>query len=56
MGVASLGIAVFYRARVRACACAHTRDVTNHLVIMTLASGTASWAVLRASLPALMVT
>lgn len=50
MGVASLGIAVFYRAR----ACA--RDVTNHLVIMTLASGTASWAVLRASLPALMVT
>lgn len=50
MGVASLGIAVFYRARVRA------RDVTNHLVIMTLASGTASWAVLLASLPALLVT
>lgn len=54
MGVASLGIAVFYRARARVRA--HTRDVTNHLVIMTLASGTASWAVLRASLPALMVT
>lgn len=54
MGVASLGIAVFYRARVRARV--RARDVTNHLVIMTLASGTASWAVLRASLPALMVT